>query len=106
MIGSAITRGRDLASVARHERALFDSYLDGLAASGWQGVRDDVRRAFLVHYGYYLLTMAMLPASLKKFPRAAVEMRMGASWDELPALAAGIVDLLPSYLEELPKLLR
>ena len=105
MIGSAITRGRDFASVARHERALFDSYLDGLAASGWHGDRDDVRRAFLVHYGYYLLTMAMLPASLKKFPRAAVEMRMGAAWDELPALATGIVDLLPSYLEELSDLL-
>ena len=58
MIGSAITRGRDFASVARHERALFDSYLDGLTASGWIGDRDDVRRAYFVHYGYYLLTNA------------------------------------------------
>ena len=106
MIGSAITWGRDFASVARQERALFDSYLDGFPASGWHGDRDDVRRAFLVHYGHYLLTMAMFPASLKKFPRAAIEMRMRAAWDEFPALAAGIVDLLPSYLEELPDLLR
>lgn len=105
LLGSAITWGRRFGEVAENERDLFRHYFDGLLASGWRGNADDVRRGHLVHFGFYLLIMAMMPASLKKYAREQVELRSGARWDELPLLAADIVNVLPSYLREMGRLL-
>ena len=105
MLGSAITWGRNFVAVAQQERELFEAYFEGLGAAGWRGARDDVRRGYMAHYGFYLLGMAMAPVMLKRYPRAGVEMRMQAKWEEVPALVAGLIDIIPSYLEELPRLL-
>ena len=70
-----------------------------------KALQNEVRRGHLVQFGIYLLSMAMMPASLKKYPREQVELRSGARWDELPLLAAAIVNVLPSYLHEMRRLL-
>lgn len=104
LIGSAITSGRHFVEVLRHERELFDCYFDGLMASGWRGDRQSVLRGYLLHFGLYLLATAIGPITLRRFDRTRVERRMQAGWDELGALSAGVVDLIPRYVEELPAL--
>jgi hypothetical protein len=104
VIGSAITSGRHFVEVLRHERELFDCYFEGLVGSGWRGDREAVLRGYLLHFGLYLLATAIGPITLRRFDRKRVERRMQASWDELGALAAGVVELLPRYVEELPAL--
>jgi hypothetical protein len=104
VVGSSITWGRDFAEVARHERDLFEHYYEGLLSSGWRGERDDIRRGYLLHYGLYLLGTTILPLTLKRFDRVRTERRFDVPVEELPALAAGIVDLIPAYLDELPQL--
>lgn len=105
MIGSAISWGGDAVEIARQERALFARYHDGLRAGGWRGEHDDLRRGYLTHFGHYLLGLAMMPSSLRKYSRKRVEQRMGALWDEIPAQLTGIIDEVPSYLKELRTLL-
>ena len=104
VIGSAITWGRGAMDVARNEQALFDCYLDGLRAAGWRGERDTVRRGYMLHYGSYVLGTAILPAFLKQFDRERVELRAEAKWEEIPALNAPLVELIPGLLEELAEL--
>lgn len=106
MIGSMLGRA-GLLEVARNERALFDCYMQGLAAAGWTGNRDDVRRAFFCHYGHYLATtVGLMPVVFvnEEWPRAEVEFRMQAPWDELPKLISPIISLYPAYIEELREL--
>ncbi len=78
MIGSAITWGRRAMDVARNEGTLFEGYLDGLRAAGRRGERDTVRRGYLLHYGSARARHRQLPAFLKKFNRARVELRAEA----------------------------
>lgn len=104
VIGSAITWGRRAMDVARNEGVLFDCYLDGLRTAGWRGDRDAVRRGYLLHYGSYFLGTAIFPAFLKQFNRSRIELRAEAKWEELPAINAPLVELIPGLLQELEEL--
>lgn len=104
VVGSATTFGGEFIAIAANERELFGHYVEGLTEGGWRGQRDDVRRAFLVHYGGYLISNAILPAFIGKFPRDRIERRLGMPWDEMFHRHAGIIDLLPGYVEELSRL--
>ena len=104
VIGSAISWGRQFVDVARSEGELFGCYMAGLGEAGWKGARDDVRRGFMLHFGTYLLSMSMMPASLGRYGRDRVERRMETPWDDLPGRCAGLIDLLPGYIDELARL--
>jgi hypothetical protein len=104
VIGSACSWGREAAAVARNERGLFELYLMGLTDAGWRGDRDDVRRGYLLHFGFYLLSTAILPAFTKHFPRSMAERRRGMPFDEIWAHDAPIIDLLPGFIDELQAL--
>jgi hypothetical protein len=105
-VGSAITWGRSSFEVAASERQLFESYLEGLAAAGWTGNRRDIRRAFLGQYCTYLFYVAMVPATRTTgyFRREFLEQRYQATWDEIPTLQRPVVQLIPSYIDELKTL--
>jgi hypothetical protein len=106
MIGSAIAWGRDGAVVAQNERALFDRYLEALALAGCDASVGDIRRGFFGQYSGYLCFAAAIPALLvdEVFPIALLEQRFNAPVEEIPRLVAGIVALLPQYVEELRQL--
>jgi hypothetical protein len=105
VIGSAVTFGGDFLAIATNERQLFERYVEGLVDGGWQGDRNDVRRAYFVHFGGYLISIAMAPAFIRKFDRARIERRAGMPIQQMFERSAPIIDLLPSYLEELSMLI-
>ena len=113
VIGSGISWGRDFALVAKNERALFESYLGGLVASGWHGNRDDLRRAYFGQLGFYLSAIATMPAQVaspgrrdrENLNREFLERRFQLPLEEIPIHARGVVDVLPSYIAELKALL-
>jgi hypothetical protein len=106
MIGSALGRV-GLLTIARNERALFGCYVDGLRASGWRGNVDDVRRAYFCQYGHYLAsTLGLMPVifAFDEWPRAEIELRMRARWEEVPDLIAPVIAMYPAYIAELQAL--
>lgn len=113
VIGSGISWGRDFALVAKNERALFESYLGGLVASGWHGNRDDLRRAYFGQLGFYLSVIVTMPVQVaspgrrdrENLNREFLERRFQLPLEEIPLHARGVVDVLPSYIAELKALL-
>lgn len=107
MVGSAISWGREGGAVARNERELFDTYVEALSTSGLDPQPADIRKAYYGQYGYYVCMCATMPALLvdEVFPIHLVEKRFGAPAGEIPALVAGVVDQLPTYIKELRLLL-
>ena len=106
MIGSMLFRA-GLLEVIRNERALFDCYLEGLRATGWQGERDDIRRGYFCQFGHYLVSsIGQMPVAVEQgeWPVAAVEARFEASWDEIQDLIAQVISTYPAYLAEVTEL--
>lgn len=101
VIGSASAWGRDFVTVARHERSLFDSYVDGRRAGGCLLSEADIRQGYLLHYLFYIMANLVMPITIRRFDRRQAERRFGMPLEAIPAQAAGIVDLVPGYIEEL-----
>lgn len=112
-VGSAITWGRGFAEVAERERELFDCYLEGLRVSGWTEPREDIRRGYFGQFGYYLVTLALLPAMQRLgstpgsgiLPKATLEKRFQMPFEDIQPAAARLVRLFPAYVEEIRGLL-
>lgn len=108
-IGSALTWGRRFAEVARSERELFESYLAGLRQGGAREDRMVLRSGYLSQLGYYLAFLMTLPTFLAK-PKAGLsieyfEKRLDRPAREFGVATADIVDLIPSYVDEIRGLL-
>ena len=109
-IGSALTWGRRFVEIARSERELFEAYLDGLREGGATEGRNVLRSGYLSELGFYLVLdgdPALDPCSTETRPVGRV-LREAAttcpSRNSVQRLQA-IVDLIPSYIDELRALL-
>ena len=96
--------------VARNERDIYESYIDGLKSSGWTGNLDHVRLGFFMQFSFYLLIPAGLPFRFEqmktnKAVRTWAEQKFGVPLDEFPELKAQVAVLIPKYAEELKQLL-
>lgn len=108
-IGSAMSWGRGFAEIARSERGLFESYVEGLRAGGATEDRAVLRSGYLSELGFYLASMTTLPTMLAR-PKAGLsvehfEKRLDMPIGEFGAVAAALVDLIPSYIDEMRMLL-
>lgn len=99
-----------MAEIAQQERALFDSYLAGGMREG--GATEDsriLRSGYLCELGFYLCTTAMTPVMVAN-PRATLSVEFFEKRFEMPVAEFGpalapVIDLLPSYIEEIDDLL-
>ncbi len=110
LIGSGLSWSIDEAlMVVQNERQIFDAYVDGLRQAGWDGEYEDVRRAFFTHFPLYLSFSALLPVWIRsggtKQQREFLEARFGAALEELPGRMPPLSAHIPSYAEELRRLL-
>jgi hypothetical protein len=108
-IGSALSWGRKFAEIAQSERALFESYLEGLRQGGSIEDHTVVRAGYLSELGFYLASMTTLPTMLAR-PKAGLsveyfEKRLSMPIGEFGVVAADLVDLIPSYIDEMDILL-
>jgi hypothetical protein len=108
-IGSALTWGRGFIDIARNERALFESYLAGLRGGGATEDRALLRSGYLSELGFYLSSSLMMPSIFAK-PKAGLsidyfEKRYNMPIAEFGIALAGLVDLIPSYVDEIHELL-
>jgi hypothetical protein len=108
-IGSALRWGRQFAERVPRERELFESYLEGLREGGATEAREVVRTGYLSELAFYLCTIVTLPTILSG-PLAALsveflEKRFEMPMAEVAGVAAGVIDLLPSYVREMRELL-
>jgi hypothetical protein len=108
-IGSALSWGRKFAFIAKSERHLFETYIGGLRAGGATEDRAVLRAGYLSELGFYLASMTTLPTMLAR-PKAGLsleyfEKRLGMPVAEYGAAAADLVDLIPSYIDEMGTLL-
>jgi hypothetical protein len=108
-IGSALTIGRRFAEIARSERELFESYLEGRREGGATEESAVLRCGYLSEVGYYLAFLVTLPTFLIR-PKAGLsteyfEKRLETPATEFGAVASDIVELIPSYVDELHMLL-
>ena len=108
-IGSALTWGRKFGEVATHERELFEGYLAGLVEGGCTEDLRVLRSAYLAHMAFYLGNIATFPTMLagprKILSREFFEKRFGGPMEEFGAEAKRVIDLLPTYVEEVRDLL-
>lgn len=108
-IGSALTWGRQFADVALRERELFEHYLTGLRSGGSTESRDMLRSGYLCELGFYLCTSALLPTILANtkatLTREYFEKRLDMPIEAMGSALARVIDLLPSYVEEVHSLL-
>ena len=108
LIGSALTYTVGEAQmVASNERDIYDSYVSGLEATGWDGDRAQARIRFFCQFGGYLSTIGVFPVVIRDYAhrREWVEGRFGVPFDDVPRHVAPIVELIPGYVEELRELL-
>ena len=109
LIGSSITWGRGFATNARHERELFDCYVEGLRASSWAGDVDALRIGYFCQFGFYLCASLTLPINLNGTDNflsgSFFEKRYGMPIAEIPEQARPIVDLAPNFTREMHALL-
>ena len=108
MIGSALTYGvAEAKTVALNERAIFDSYVNGLKTTGWNGDVDEVRIGFYCQFAGYMASIGTIPIDIESYrPRqACIEGRFGVPLDDLPSHLAPIIALIPKYVDELKQLL-
>ena len=108
-IGSALTWGRRFVDIARSERELFEAYLDGLREGGATEGHNVLRSGYLSELGFYLCSTVTLPSILAR-PKPGLsveyfEKRYDMPVAEFGAALAGMVDLIPSYVDELRALL-
>jgi hypothetical protein len=104
-IGSALTWGRAFVDIARAERELFESYLAGLRSGGAAEERAVLRSGYLSELGFYLCSSLTMPSILAR-PKAGLsieyfEKRYDMPIAEFGTALAGLVDLMPSYIDEL-----
>lgn len=108
LIGSALTYTTSEAQmVAANERDIYDSYIAGLKATGWDGDESLARIGFFCQFAGYLSRVSVTPVILQDFlyRREWVEGRFGVPFDDVPAHLAPVIELLPRYVEELKGLL-
>lgn len=109
LVGASSVWGRSGVDVALNERDIFESYVHGARSQGCNTPIDDLRRAFFGQFGLYLAATGNSPVTMavpgEYFPQEFFEKRFETPWDEIPDLLAGIVDLIPGYVEELKQLL-
>jgi hypothetical protein len=108
LIGSPLSYGVEEANMAgQNERAIFDSYVNGLKTAGWNGDVDEIRLGFFCQFGGYLTALGYVPINLETYrPRQEwIEKRFGVPFDELVPHIAPIIALIPGYTEELRQLL-
>jgi hypothetical protein len=96
---------------AQHEQEIYESYIDGLKSSGWNGNLDHVRLGFFLQFSHYVLRPAFMPLNFEQFRsnevrRAWAEKRFGIPIDEFPESSAQVVELIPKYAEEFKQLLK
>jgi hypothetical protein len=96
---------------ARNEPEIYDSYIDGLRSTGWNGNLDHVRLGFFMQFSFYALISALITNRFEEMKsdvvaRTRVEKRAGIPMDEIPELKTQVVELLPKYGEELKLLLK
>lgn len=108
-IGSAMTWGRHFADVALQERELFEDYLTGLRDGGSTESRAVLRSGYLSELGFYLCTSALLPTMLAS-TKATLTREYFEKRFDMPVAAMGsalkpVIDLLPSYVDEMRSLL-
>jgi hypothetical protein len=108
-LGSSLTWGRQFADVAVHERDLFEAYLKGLRLGGLVEDRSIIRLGYLTELAFYLCTTSMLP-ELVHNPHSTLsvdffEKRLDMPVAEFGRAAAPVIDLLPSYIEEIRSLM-
>ncbi len=110
LVGSALSWGiNEGIMVAQHEDEIFEAYVRGLRAGGWNGQASDVRLAFFTHLPLYLILSATLPASIATGKAEArrdwIEARRSSTFEEIPEQIAPILALTPRYVTELRNLL-
>ncbi|RYE10450.1 MAG: hypothetical protein EOP22_05260 [Hyphomicrobiales bacterium] len=108
-IGSAMSWGRRFVDVIADERDLFEGYLAGLRLGGSVVDRDTVRLGYLSEAAFYLGTITVFPAIVAG-PQAGLSMAFFEKRFDMPAAAfasamAPAIDLLPSYVAEMRRLL-
>jgi hypothetical protein len=112
LIGSPLSfTSGEIQFTAQNERAIYDSYIEGLTSSGWTGNLDYVRLGFFMHFSAYVLYQSSIPIRLEEIKandedRARFEKRYGAPVDEFPELSSQVAALIPKYAEELKLLLK
>lgn len=108
-IGSALTWGRQFVEIARSERDLFESYFAGQREGGSTDSRSILRCGYLSELGFYLCSSITMPSILAR-PKAGLsleyfEKRYDMPIGEFGHALAGLVDLVPSYIDEIGGLL-
>jgi hypothetical protein len=110
LIGSGLSWGLDEAlMIIENEPMIYDSYVSGLASSGWTGDLSNVRRGFFTHFPLYLNVSAVLSERIRSGHadrrREFVEARFGSTLEEIPRKMPPITAHIPAYVDELRQLL-
>jgi len=108
LTGPSLTLGIDEANlIIQNERAIFESYVGGLSASGWSGDQNDVRLGYLCSFINFLNAVNSFLVNIPNYEsrREWVERRLKAPFDEIPNLMSPIVAEFPKYADELEQLL-
>ena len=108
-IGSALTWGKNFAQIAVRERDLFANYLAGHWEGGSVEEAAVLRSGYLSELAFYICTLVVMPTILLG-PRAALsieffERRFEMPVAEISGAAAPVMELLPSYTQEIRALL-
>ena len=96
--------------IARNERELFEDYLGGLREGGATEDRDVLRGGYLCELGFYLCSSLSMPSILAR-PKAGLSLEYFERRYDMPVAQfggalAGVVDLIPSYIDEIRALLQ
>jgi len=108
LIGSAMSfTVQEAVMVANSENDIYEAYISGLRAEGWNGDLKGIRTGFFAQFLGYLLALSLVPVTLEsRRPRKEfLERRFGVPFDEIPAYLAPIISLIPKYVDELNTLL-
>jgi len=108
LIGSAMSfTVQEAVMVASNENDIYEAYISGLRAKGWNGDLKGIRIGFFAQFLGYLLALSLVPVTLEsRRPRKEfLERRFGVPFDEIPAYLAPIISLIPKYVDELNTLL-
>ena len=111
LLGSPLSFGKvDIQLTTNHEQEIYDSYVNGLQSTGWNGNLDHVRLGFFMHFSVYLLWMPTMASRYEmmlndEHRRVQEEKRVGTALADIPELKAKVVALMPKYTEELKQLL-
>lgn len=108
LIGSGMTFGiNEALMVVDHEQNIFDSYVEGLRYSGWDGDLTAVRIGFFGQFAGYLAMMSATGrlVDYEGDRRAWIEKRFGVPLEEIPSQLAPAIAQLPKYIDEIKQLL-